>query len=74
MLALTRKKGESIIVNNEVEIVILSIHGEQVKIGIVADKSIPVHRKEVYEQIKLENLEAAKAKNVKIGDIKELLK
>lgn len=60
MLALSRKKNESIIINNDVEITILEIKGDQVKIGITAPKSVPVYRKEVYLQIKEAN-EAASA-------------
>ena len=59
MLALTRKKGESIIIDSQTEVVILGIQGEQVKLGVVAPKSIAVHRKEIYEQILAENLRAA---------------
>ena len=55
MLALTRKKGESIVVNNDIEICILDIRGEQVKVGISAPKDVPVYRKEVYLQIQKEN-------------------
>lgn len=55
MLALTRKKGESIIINNNIEISILEMRGDQVKIGITAPKDIPVYRKEVYLQIQEEN-------------------
>ncbi|MCI8483277.1 MAG: carbon storage regulator CsrA [Lachnospiraceae bacterium] len=55
MLALTRKKGESIILNNDIEISILELRGDQVKIGINAPKEVPVYRKEVYLQIQKEN-------------------
>ncbi len=58
MLALTRKKGESIIIGDDIEVVVLGATGDQVKLGIVAPRSVPVHRKEVYEQIQLENMEA----------------
>jgi carbon storage regulator len=61
MLALTRKRGESIIINDNVEVVVLSVQGEQVKLGIIAPKDIPVHRKEIYEQIQAENKAASKA-------------
>ncbi|MCR4782072.1 MAG: carbon storage regulator CsrA [Lachnospiraceae bacterium] len=57
MLALSRKKGESLIINNNIEIMILETHGDQVKIGISAPKEIPVYRKEVYLQIQKENEE-----------------
>jgi carbon storage regulator len=58
MLALSRKKGESLIINNNIEVMILESHGDQVKIGISAPKEIPVYRKEVYLQIQKENEEA----------------
>ena len=47
MLALTRKKGESLVVNNNIEITVLEIRGDQVKIGISAPKEVPIYRKEV---------------------------
>lgn len=59
MLALSRKVNESIIIGNDVEITILEIKGEQVKVGIKAPKSVPVYREEVYTQIKEANKEAA---------------
>ena len=52
MLALSRKKNESIVINNDIEVTVLEIKGDQVKIGITAPKSVPVYRKEVYAQIK----------------------
>ena len=58
MLALSRKKGEARIINNNVEITILEIKGEQVKIGISAPKEVPIYRKEVYVQIQEANKEA----------------
>ncbi len=58
MLALSRKKDEAIIINNNIEIKILEIKGDQVKVGIEAPKSIPVYRKEVYVQIQESNKEA----------------
>lgn len=51
MLALSRKKGESLMINNNIEITVLEVKGDQVKIGISAPKEIPVYRKEVYMQI-----------------------
>ncbi|MGN0374266.1 MAG: carbon storage regulator CsrA [Butyrivibrio sp.] len=59
MLALSRKKNESIIINNDVEITVLDIKGDQVKIGITAPKSVPVYRKEVYLQIQDANKAAS---------------
>ena len=58
MLALSRKKNEALVINNNIEITILDIKGDQVKIGISAPKEVPVYRKEVYVQIQKENEEA----------------
>ena len=55
MLALTRKKGEALMVNNNEEITILEVRGDQVKVGISAPKEVPIYRKEVYLQIQAEN-------------------
>lgn len=65
MLALTRKKGESLVVNNNVEITILEIRGDQVKIGVNAPKEVPIYRKEVYLQIQQENKKSAGVDNAK---------
>lgn len=59
MLALSRKKGEALIINNNIEVTVLEIKGEQIKIGISAPKEIPVYRKEVYIQIQEANAQAA---------------
>lgn len=59
MLALTRKKNEALIINNNIEITILEVKGDQVKIGISAPKEVPIYRKEVYVQIQEANKEAA---------------
>ncbi|SDB23338.1 carbon storage regulator CsrA [Eubacterium oxidoreducens] len=61
MLALTRKKGESLMLNNNIEITILEIRGDQVKIGINAPKDVSIYRKEVYLQIQEENKAAQDA-------------
>ncbi len=61
MLALSRKKGEALMINNNIEITILEIKGDQVKIGISAPKEVPVYRKEVYIQIQEANQEAMTA-------------
>ena len=58
MLALSRKKNESLIINNNIEITILEVKGEQVKIGIQAPREVPIYRKEVYVQIQASNEEA----------------
>ncbi|MCQ2518568.1 MAG: carbon storage regulator CsrA [Lachnospiraceae bacterium] len=58
MLALSRKKNEAIVINNNVEITVLEVKGEQVKLGITAPKEVPVYRKEVYVQIQEANKES----------------
>lgn len=58
MLALSRKKNEALIINNNIEITVLEIKGEQVKLGISAPREVPVYRKEVYVQIQEANEEA----------------
>lgn len=61
MLALSRKKNESIIIDNNIEVTVLDIKGDQIKLGISAPKSVPVYRKEVYVQIKDANKEASRS-------------
>ena len=58
MLALSRKKNEALVINNNVEITVLEIKGEQVKLGISSPREVPVYRKEVYIQIQDANQEA----------------
>ena len=58
MLALSRKKGEAIVINNDIEVTVLEVKGDQVKIGIAAPKEVPIYRKEVYIQIQEANKEA----------------
>ena len=69
MLALTRKNQESIIIDGNIEVKILEIQGDKVKIGINAPKNISIHRQEVYEQIKNANREAG---NLNVANLKEL--
>ena len=54
MLVLSRKKGQSIMVGDSVEITIADVRGDKVRLGITAPKEIPVHRREVYETIQLQ--------------------
>lgn len=61
MLALSRKKNEAIIINNNIEVTILEVKGDQVKIGIAAPREVPVYRKEVYLQIQEANRAAVDA-------------
>ena len=64
MLAKKKKKGEAIVINNNIEITILEIKGEQVKLGISAPKEVPVYRKEVYAQIEDANKAAMEQANL----------
>ena len=52
MLILTRKVGESVLIGNDISITILSVHGNQVKLGVEAPKEVSVHREEIYQRIK----------------------
>lgn len=71
MLALTRKKGESLVINNNIEITVLDVRGDQVKIGISAPKNVPIYRKEVYLQIQNENKESFNMEG--IASLKDLM-
>lgn len=59
MLALARKINQSIMIGNDIEITLLEIKGDQVKIGINAPKAVPIYRKEIYVQIQDENKKAS---------------
>ncbi|KAA5540180.1 carbon storage regulator CsrA [Roseiconus nitratireducens] len=52
MLVLSRKKNESIVINNDIKIVVVEIRGDKVRLGVEAPREVPVHRREVYEAIK----------------------
>jgi carbon storage regulator len=58
MLVLTRKTDQSIMIGNDIEITILEVRGEQVRVGIRAPRSVQIHRKEVFEQIREANIRA----------------
>lgn len=72
MLALSRRQDEAIIINDDIEIKVIEIKGDQVKLGITAPKSVPIYRKEVYAQIKSSNKEAAESVDIK--KLSDLLK
>ena len=63
MLALSRKKNEAIVINNDIEITVLEVKGDQV-IGITAPKEVPIYRKEVYLQIQEANKAAVDAEGM----------
>jgi len=62
MLVLSRQRDETIMIGDDIEITIVDIRGDKVRLGITAPATIPVHRKEVYEAIQRENREASKVK------------
>ena len=64
MLALARKVNESIMIGNDIEITVLEIKGDQIKLGVKAPKSVPIYRKELYVQIQEENKQAGSAVDV----------
>ncbi|MDI3547006.1 MAG: carbon storage regulator [Halanaerobiales bacterium] len=74
MLILTRKKDESIIINDEIKIIIIEIDNNRVQLGIEAPKSVMIHREEVYQEIQKENLLAANKKSKLPSDFADLLK
>ena len=59
MLILTRKSGERIAIGDDIVITFLEIKGSQVKVGIEAPRNVTIHRQEVYERVREENMEAA---------------
>ena len=64
MLVLARKVNESIMIGNDIEITVLEIKGDQIKLGVKAPKSVPIYRKELYVQIQEENKQAGSAVDV----------
>lgn len=73
MLVLTRKPDQSIMVGADIEITVLEVRGEQVRLGIRAPRTVTVHRKEVFEQIRLENQNASAAPLDILPDFAELV-
>lgn len=72
MLALARKVNQSIMIGNDIEITLLEIKGDQIKIGINAPKNVPIYRKEIYAQIQEENKSAVQEVDMaKIRDLFE---
>ena len=69
MLVLSRQRDETIMIGDDVEITVVDVRGDKVRLGINAPRSVQVHRKEVYDAIKRENAAAAKAD---LGNLKDL--
>jgi carbon storage regulator len=76
MLVLARKIDESIMIGDEIEIVVIDIKGDQVKLGVKAPKRITVHRKEIYDEIRQENISAlnTRFKPESLRDLSDFLK
>lgn len=71
MLVLSRQRDETIMIGDDVEITVVDIRGDKVRLGINAPRQIQVHRKEVWEAIKRENEQAAKLKPHDVSDVVE---
>ncbi|MHB0886655.1 MAG: carbon storage regulator CsrA [Bacillota bacterium] len=74
MLVLTRKLKESIIIGDDIEVTVVEVKGDQVKLGISAPNHVSVHRREVYEEIQRENRAAAKPRVADLGSLDELIR
>jgi len=74
MLVLSRQKNEVIVIGDTIQITIVDIKGDTVKLGITAPRNIPVHRKEVWEAIQAENIEAGQADVADISLLDSLFK
>ena len=72
MLVLTRRKGESVILGDDVEITILEVSRHQVKLGVQAPRSVPVYRKEIYEKVRDANRAAASSSDSQVLGLDEL--
>lgn len=73
MLVLSRQKNEAIMIGDDVEITIVDIRGDRVRLGITAPHDVPVHRKEVYEAIRRENIEASRSRIEDLSKLDTLL-
>ena len=60
MLVLARRAGETIVINGEIRVTVLSVEGERARLGIEAPRSIPIVREEIYEAVRADNLQAAR--------------
>lgn len=67
MLILTRRVGETVMIGDEVTITVVGIRGSQVRLGISAPKELPVHREEIYERIKSEQVTLDRRGNIDAG-------
>lgn len=68
MLVLSRKKNESIVINDDIAIVVVEIRGDKVRLGVEAPKEVPVHRREVYDAIKRAEQEEKSGQSTSQGE------
>lgn len=74
MLVLTRKLNESIMIGDDIELTVLSVDGEQIKLGINAPRQVEIHRKEIYIAIQQENGDALKSESTILTSLSEYFK
>ena len=74
MLVLSRKINQSIVIGEDIEIMLVDIRGDQIKLGINAPKNVKIFRKEVYEEVKSQNLEASKSTIEELNVLKSFVK
>lgn len=74
MLILARKVGEKVRIGDDIELTVVEVRGEVVRLGILAPRGIPVHREEIYTAIQAENRAAAKVSTGDLTALKEMLK
>ena len=75
MLVLSRKKGQTLVIGDDIEITVIDIQGDQIRLGVEAPKHVKVYRKELYEEIQAENRNAAKiAKSVTPAELNDMLR
>jgi carbon storage regulator len=74
MLVLSRQRDETIMIGDDIEITVVDIRGDKVRLGINAPRSVQVHRKEVYEAIQRENAEAARVQIDDLGGVNKNLR
>lgn len=73
MLVLARKINESIMIGDDIEIVVVDIKGDQIKLGIRAPRSVSVHRAEIFKEIQEQNMKAVESAPQSLGKLKNLL-
>ena len=73
MLKKKKKKGESLVINNNIEVTVLEVRGDQIKLGISAPKDVPIYRKEIYLEIQEANKQSQTLSPDTVNALKNLL-